>query len=110
MECVNAVMEQYIQIYTLYLQNDWMNWLAFAKFTANNFVSETTKIFLFLANYSQHSQMGFKPLNNTPHFIHQTLQITKANKFVKKMKKLQQFFIDKMTWAQFVYKASINKN
>ena len=61
-----------------------MNWLAFAEFTTNNFVSETTKVSLFLANYGQHPQMGFKPLNNTPHFIHQTLQITKANKFVKK--------------------------
>jgi len=54
MEHINAVMEQYIQIYMLYLQNNWINWLAFAEFTANNPVSKTTKVSLFLANYSQH--------------------------------------------------------
>jgi len=54
MECVNTVMEQYIWIYTLYLQNDWMNWLAFVEFTANYSVLETIKVSPFLANYSQH--------------------------------------------------------
>ena len=67
-----------------------MNWLAFAEFTTNNFVSEIIKVSLFLANYSQHPQMGFKPLNNTPHFAHQALQIAKTDRFVKKKKeKLQ---------------------
>ena len=88
MERVNAVMEQYIWIYTLYLQDDWINWLAFAKFTANNSVSETTKVSPFLANYSQHPQMGFEPLNNTLCPAHHTPQVTKANRFVKKMEEL----------------------
>ena len=73
MERVNAVMEQYIWIYTLYLQDDWINWLAFAEFIINNFVSETTKVSLFLANYSQYPQMGFKPLNNTTRLAYHTL-------------------------------------
>ena len=54
MECVNAVMEQYIWIYTSYLQNNWINWLAFAEFIVNNSVLETIKVSLFLANYNQH--------------------------------------------------------
>ena len=53
--------------------------------------------------------MGFKPLSNAPYFAYQALQIAKADKFVKKIEELQQFFIDKMTWAQFVYKAAANK-
>jgi len=87
-----------------------MNWLAFAEFTTNNSVLETTKVFLFLANYSQHPQMGFKPLNNIPHPTYQVLQVAEADRFVKKMEELQQFLTDKMTWAQSVYKASTNKN
>jgi len=43
-----------------------MDWLAFAEFTINNSVLETTKVFLFLTNYSQHPQIGFKPFSNVP--------------------------------------------
>jgi hypothetical protein len=66
-------MEQYIQIYTLYLQDNWINWLAFAKFTANNSVLETTKVSPFLANYGQHPRMGFKPFSNVPCPAHYVL-------------------------------------
>jgi len=45
-------MEQYIWIYTLYLQDNWMDWLVFAKFIVNNSVLKTTKVSPFLANYS----------------------------------------------------------
>jgi len=47
----NAIIEQYIRIYTSYLQDDWIDWLIFTKFTTNNSVLETIKVFLFLANY-----------------------------------------------------------
>ena len=53
--------------------------------------------------------MGFKPLSNAPYFAYQALQIAETDKFVKKMEKLQQFFINEMTWAQSVYKAVVNK-
>jgi len=70
MERVNAIMEQYIWIYTLYLQDDWIDWLIFAKFTANNSVLETIKVSLFLANYGQHPQIGFKPFSNIPYLAY----------------------------------------
>ena len=53
--------------------------------------------------------MGFKPLSNASYFIYQALQIAEADKFIKKMKELQQFLINKITWAQFIYKAIVNK-
>ena len=53
--------------------------------------------------------MGFKPLSNAPHPAHQAVQITEADKFVKKIKELQQFLTNEMTWAQSVYKATANK-
>ena len=43
-----------------------MDWLAFTKFTINNSVLKTTKVSLFLANYGQYLQMGFKPFSNIP--------------------------------------------
>jgi len=70
MERVNAIMEQYIWIYTSYLQDDWMDWLIFAKFTVNNSVLETTKVSPFLANYGQYPRMGFKPFSNIPYLAY----------------------------------------
>jgi hypothetical protein len=53
-ERVNTIIEQYIWIYTLYLQDDWIDWLIFTEFTTNNSVLKTTKVSPFLANYGQH--------------------------------------------------------
>ena len=53
--------------------------------------------------------MGFKPLNNAFYPTYQALQIAEADRFIKKMEELQQFLINKMTWAQSIYKAVVNK-
>ena len=53
--------------------------------------------------------MGFKPFSNIPYPTYHALQIAKANKFIKKIKKLQQFLTDKIIWAQSIYKAVVNK-
>ena len=37
------------------------------------------------------------------------MQITETDRFVKKIKELQQFLINKITWAQSVYKVIVNK-
>ena len=49
-ERLNAVMEQYLQCYVNYLQDDWTNWLPLAEFAVNNQESESTKVFPFFAN------------------------------------------------------------
>ena len=53
--------------------------------------------------------MGFKPLSNTPYSAYQALQIAEADRFVKKIKELQQFLTNKIIWAQSIYKAVVNK-
>ena len=53
-EHINTIIEQYIRIYTSYLQNDWIDWLIFTKFTANNSVLKTIRVSSFLANYGQY--------------------------------------------------------
>ena len=40
--------------------------------------------------------MGFKPLSNALYFAYQALQIAEADKFVKKMEELQQFFTNEI--------------
>ena len=41
--------------------------------------------------------MGFEPLSNAPYFAYQALQIVEADKFIKKIEELQQFFTNKIT-------------
>ena len=43
--------------------------------------------------------MGFKPFSNIPYPTYYTLQVVKANKFIKKIEELQQFLTDEITWA-----------
>ena len=87
-----------------------MDWLVFTKFTANNSILETIKVFPFLANYGQHLQIGFKPFSNVPYLAYQALQVAEVNKFIKKIEELQEFLTNKITQAQSVYKAVANKN
>ena len=53
--------------------------------------------------------MGFKPLSNTLYPTYQAVQITEVDRFIEKIKELQQFLINEMIWAQSVYKAVVNK-
>jgi hypothetical protein len=50
-ERTDAIMEQYLRSYVSYQQDDWVDWLHIAEFTANNAVSETTQVSPFMANY-----------------------------------------------------------
>jgi len=42
-ERMNASMEQYLRVFVNHQQDDWVKWLPWAEFAANNGVSETTK-------------------------------------------------------------------
>ena len=50
-ERFNATMEQYLRVYTNYLQDDWEQWLPLAEFATNNQASKITDTFPFFANY-----------------------------------------------------------
>ena len=50
---MNAILEQYLQAYVNYLQDDWEAWLHLAEFATNNHASETTGMSPFFANYGQ---------------------------------------------------------
>ena len=52
-ERVNTILEQYLQAYVNYLQDDWEVWLHLAEFATNNHASETTSMSPFFANYGQ---------------------------------------------------------
>ena len=54
MEVVNGAMEQYLRCFCGFYQDDWVDWLPIAEFSANNQTSKTIGLSLFFANYGWH--------------------------------------------------------
>ena len=53
-EQMNQMIEQYLQHYVNYEQNDWVTFLPMAQFAYNNAKHSTTEETLFYTNYSYH--------------------------------------------------------
>ena len=58
-ERMNASMEQYLRVFVNHQQDDWVKWLPWAEFAANNGVSETTKCTAFYAIQGTDTRMSF---------------------------------------------------
>jgi len=58
-ERVNAVVEQHLHAYVMYLQDDWANFLFLAEFAGNNQVSDTTTMSPFFTNFGFHPRYDF---------------------------------------------------
>src|SRR6266446_8537097 len=56
-ECLNQVLEQYLQAYTNYQQDDWSSLLPLAEFAYNNAMNEMTRVSLFFANKGYHPSL-----------------------------------------------------
>src|SRR5258708_12571333 len=61
MECANQVLEQYLQVYTNYQQDDWVTLLPMAEFTYNNATNVTTGVSPFFANKGYHPEFTVDP-------------------------------------------------
>ena len=59
-ENTNSIMEQYLQMYCLYLQDNWERWLSLAEFSVNNMKNKSISVMLFYATYKQDSQLEFE--------------------------------------------------
>ena len=57
-ECINFIIEMYLQMYVDYMQNDWVRWCSSAEFTYNNHISKVIKCTLFFINSEQHFHMS----------------------------------------------------
>src|SRR5258708_19013969 len=53
-EWVNQILEQYLHIYCLYQQDDWVDFLGITEFQYNNSHHDATQTSLFFANYGFH--------------------------------------------------------
>src|SRR5258708_2723833 len=61
MECTNQVLEQYLQVYTNYQQDDWVMLLPMAEFTYNNTMNVMTGVSPFFVNKDYHLEFTVDP-------------------------------------------------
>ena len=60
-ERTNQTLEQYIQVYCNYQQDNWYQLLPLSEFTYNNAPSTTTKVTPFYANKGYHPNLTVHP-------------------------------------------------
>jgi len=81
-ERVNQELEQYLRMFINHRQEQWPEWLGTAEFVYNNKTYSSTKMSPFKANYRQDPRMGFEGRKKGKY--------QGAEKFIKKMKEIQE--------------------
>jgi len=79
---VNQELEQYLRMFIDHRQEQWPEWLGTAEFAYNNKAHLSTRTSPFKANYGQDPRMGFERRKKGKY--------TGAEKFIKKMKEIQE--------------------
>jgi len=81
-ERMNQELEQYLRFFINHRQKDWPEWLVSAEFAVNNKIHSTTKVSLFIANYSREIRMRVD--------LRRRGKMEKATEFVERMRKVQE--------------------
>ena len=107
---VNAVLEQYLWVYVVYLQDDWVDWLSSAEFATNNQFSETTQHSSFFVNYEQHPHMRLKPKEVWEALRGSVawMNCKNADRFAEKMNQINEDLQQQMCLAQAIYEDYVN--
>jgi hypothetical protein len=104
-ERMNAVLEQFLRAYVSYLQDDWVDWLPLAEFSANSLSSETTGITPFFANYGFHPRLGIEPYE-----VPDMPAARRADTFADHMSTILEFLREQTLLAQARYEDSANRS
>ena len=79
---VNQEVEQYLQVFVNYHQDDWASdWLLLAEFSHNNKVNSSTHYSPFYLNWGRHPRKGVEPKRET--------QVEAATEFIERMEKVR---------------------
>jgi len=82
MERVNQELKQYLRMFINHRQEQWPEWLGTAEFAYNNKAYSSTRTSPFKANYRQDPRIGFEGRKKGKY--------AGAEKFIKKMKEIQE--------------------
>src|SRR6266481_1066546 len=101
-ECANQVLEQYLQVYTNYQQDDWATLLPMAEFTYNNAMNVTTGVSPFFANKGYHLEFTADPQVET--------SLAEAQAFVVDLECIQVELKENIAQAQERYQKNVDKH
>ena len=90
-EALNQVLEQYLRIFCLYHQDDWVDLLPFAEFSYNNSVNTSTKMTPFYAEYGQHPRSIWPSIQD---------KCVAGNEYVDNLEKLREELRQNLTDAR----------
>ena len=99
-ECTNQTLEQYLQVYCNYQQNNWAELLPLAEFAYNNAPSATTGVSPFFAN------KGYHP--NIMVYLKRDLTSSWARDYAVDLDSLHQYLCEEMALTQKRYQGPAN--
>jgi len=94
-ECSNQTLEQYLQIYCNYQQDNWADLLPLAEFAYNNTPSTTIRVLPFFANKGYHPNISVYPERN--------MTSARAHEYAVDLESLHQYLQEEMANAQLHY-------
>src|SRR5258705_1365813 len=101
-EHTNQVLEQYLQVYMNYQQDDWATLLPMAKFAYNNATNATTGVSPFFANKGYHPEFASDPQVKT--------SLAKAQAFMADLECVQVELKENIAQAQERYWKNVDKH
>src|SRR5258706_2797810 len=101
-EHANQVLEQYLQGYMNYQQDNWATLLPMAEFTYNNATNATTGVSPFFANKGYHPEITSDPQAKT--------SLAEAQTFMADLECIQAELKENITQAQERYQKNVDKH
>ena len=98
-ENANKVMKNYLRAYVSHFQDDWVDHLPMAEFSANNHVNESTGMTLFFADNGFHPRTGVEPLQ-AYQSLGRRAELMAADKIVANQEQTLSYLQDQLTWSQ----------
>jgi len=103
-ERMNAILEDHLRSYVTYLQDDWVEWLPLAEFSANSLPSETTGVSPFFATFGFNPRIGVEPIDTT-----RQPENRNAEDFAADMSNITAHLQEAMLLSQGRYEENANK-
>lgn len=107
-EIAVKICKTFLRSYINYTQDDWLDFLPDAEFTANNSVSETTGMTPFFAELGYHPRTGAEPpgIYDGPG----RPEIESADQLVNRTEAIREWLQDEIVWAQEEHQRHANKH
>ena len=109
-ENANKVMKNYLQAYVNYAQDDWVDHLPMAEFSANNHINESTGMTSFFADNGFHPCTGVELPQAYQQGTSQKAKLLAADKIVANQKETVSYLQDQLTWSQEEQAHWVNQN